>query len=277
MSMKISTNVAAINAARLMDVNNRRIDKSYSELASGSRLNKAADDAAGLAISETMKAQIRSVGQAKRNAGDGISMIQTTEGGLVEISDIIVRLRELAMQSSSSTISDVERVFVQDEVSQLSEELQRIAQSTKWGTSSLLDGSSSQFDFQVGTNNDEFADRIQFDSGQNVATLDALGLDGLDYTTQSGAQSSLVDLDEAQNQVSSMRSKLGALQNRLISTVNNLGVTEENLSAAKSRIADVDVAQATSDLTKNQILLQANTATLAQANQKNELALQLLG
>ena len=277
MSMRVATNISAINAMRTLSTNNRAISKSYEQLASGSRINRAADDAAGLAISESLKAQIRSATQAKRNANDGISMVQTAEGGLAEIGNIIIRLRELGIQAASDTVGADERGFINAEVNQLKEEMQRISETTTWGTTKLLDGSTPQFDFQVGIFNNDFADRITFDSSANVATLDALGLGGLDYTDKIGAQTGLEELDAAQTEVNRVRANLGAIQNRLTNTVSNLGGMEENLSAAKSRMRDADIAEVTSNLTKNQILMQANTATLAQANQKNTLALQLLG
>lgn len=277
MSMRVATNISAVNAMRTLETNNRTISKSYEQLASGSRINKAADDAAGLAISESLKSQIRSASQAKRNANDGVSMVQVAEGGLNEIGNIIIRLRELGIQAASDTIGDDERSFINSEVQQLKEEMQRIAETTSWGTTKLLDGTTPVFDFQVGIFNNDFADRITFDSTQNVTTLDSLGLASLDYADKAGAQSALEQLDEAQTSVNRVRSNIGALQNRLTSTISNLGVTEENLSAAKSRMRDADIAQVTADLTSSQILMQANTATLAQANQKNSLALQLLG
>lgn len=277
MSMRVATNVSAINAMRTLSLNNRGINKAYEQMSSGSRINRAADDAAGLAISESLKAQIRSATQAKRNANDGISLVQTAEGGLAEIGNIIVRLRELGIQAASDTVGTDERGFIDAEVQQLKEEMQRIAETTKWGTTKLLDGSTPVFDFQVGIFNNDFADRISFDASGNVATLDALGLGGLDYNDKAGAQSGLEQLDAAQTEVNRVRANLGAIQNRLTNTVSNLGGMEENLSAAKSRMRDADIAQVSADLTKHQILMQANTATLAQANQKNTLALQLLG
>lgn len=277
MSMRVATNVAAINAQRTLQINNRNIAKSYEKLSSGSRINRAADDAAGLAISESMRAQIRSARQAKRNSQDGISLVQTAEGGLAEIGNMIIRLRELGIQAASDTVGADERSFIDAEVQQLKDEMQRISETTKWGTTNLLDGSTPVFDFQVGTFNNDSADRISFDSSSNVATLDALGLTGLDFTSKTGAQSGLDELDAAQTEVNRVRANLGAIQNRLTNTVSNLGSMEENLSAAKSRISDADIAEVSSELTRNQILMQANTATLAQANQKNTLALQLLG
>jgi flagellin len=277
MGLRISTNVASINGQRNLTNSQVKMGESMAQLSSGSRINKAADDAAGLAISETMRGHIRSMRQANRNANDGISLVQTAEGGLNEIGNIIVRLRELGMQAASDTVGERERAFIDKEVQQLKSESERIAKTTKWGDTTLLDGSTPSYDFQVGLFNNESEDRITFEAGQNVATLDALGLSGIDYTSKEGAQQALTVLDEAQNRVNDSRSNLGALQNRLISTTNNLGVAEENLSAANSRIRDTDVASATADLAKNQVLLQASTATLSQANGTSQLALQLLG
>ncbi|MBS1972141.1 MAG: flagellin FliC [Bdellovibrionales bacterium] len=277
MGMRVTTNISALNAQRNLIGSQRQINSSMAQLASGSRINKAADDAAGLAISENLKAQIRSGVQAQRNANDGISMVQTAEGGLNEIGNIVVRLRELGIQAASDTVGQTERGFVDKEVQQLKSEIQRIASVTTWGTTKLLDGSTPDFDFQVGLFNNQEEDRITFHAGENVATLDALGLSGLDYTSKEGAQSALALLDAAQTSVNGTRANLGALQNRLTSTVDNLGVATENMSASNSRIRDTDVAQASSEMTRNNILLQAGTSTLAQANQVNQLALKLIG
>ncbi|WP_374074843.1 flagellin [Bdellovibrio bacteriovorus] len=277
MGMRVTTNMAAINAQRNLVGSQRQINDSMAKLASGSRINKAADDAAGLAISEGLKAQIRSAAQAQRNANDGISMVQTAEGGLNEIGNIVVRLRELGIQAASDTVGETERGMLDKEVQQLKSEIQRIASVTTWGTTKLLDGSSPKFDFQVGLFNNAEEDRISFNAGENVATLDSLGLSGIDFSTKEGAQEALGMLDAAQTSVSGTRANLGALQNRLTSTVDNLGVAQENLSAANSRIRDTDVAQASSEMTRNNILLQAGTSTLAQANQSNQLALKLIG
>ena len=277
MGFRISTNVASVNAQRNLNDSQTKIASSMAQLASGSRINKSADDAAGLAISENLKAGIRSTRQANRNAQDGVSLVQTAEGGLQEIANIIVRLRELGVQAASDTIGDEERGFLNKEVNQLKDEMQRIASVTTWGKTKLLDGSSPTFDFQVGVYNNETEDRISFNAGENVATLDSLGLAGVDFSNKEGAQSALAQLDSAQSSVNGMRSNLGALQNRLTSTITNLGVTEENMSAANSRIRDTDIASATAEMTRNNILLQASTATLAQANSKDQLALKLIG
>ncbi|WP_374031024.1 flagellin [Bdellovibrio bacteriovorus] len=277
MGMRVTTNISALNAQRNLVGSQRQINDSMAKLASGSRINKAADDAAGLAISEGLKAQIRSAAQAQRNANDGISMVQTAEGGLNEIGNIVVRLRELGIQAASDTVGETERGMLDKEVQQLKSEIQRIASVTTWGTTKLLDGSSPKFDFQVGLFNNSEEDRISFNASENVATLDALGLSGVDFSTKEGAQEALGMLDNAQTSISGTRANLGALQNRLTSTVDNLGVAQENLSAANSRIRDTDVAQASSEMTRNNILLQAGTSTLAQANQSNQLALKLIG
>jgi len=277
MGFRISTNIASVNGQRNLSNSQREIQDSYAKLSSGSRINKAADDAAGLALSEQFKAEIRSARQANRNANDGISMVQTAEGGLNEISNIITRLRELGIQAASDTVGDRERGMINVEVMQLKEEMQRIAKSTKWGSTNLLDGSAPTFDFQVGIHNNEGEDRISFPAGNNAATIDVLGLDGVDYATKEGAQTALAALDEAHTRVNSTRADLGALQNRLVSTTNNLSVQEENMSAANSRIRDTDVANAAAELTRNNVLLQAGTAALAQANQTPSIALKLLG
>lgn len=277
MGLRVSTNVAAVNAQRNLIGSQRSIQKSLAQMASGSRINMAADDAAGLAISERLKSGVRSIRQANRNANDGVSLVQVAEGGLSEISNIITRLRELGIQAASDTVGETERTFINKEVVQLKQESERIAKSTKWGATTLLDGSTPVYDFQVGINNDSFEDRISFDSSVNVATLDALNLGGLDYTTKEGAQEALSSLDGAQDNVNGMRANLGALQNRLSSTTDNLSVYEENMAAANSRIRDTDVAMASSEMTRNNVLLQASTATLAQANSVPQLALKLIG
>lgn len=276
MGMRISTNVAAINTQRNMTNSQRMMQSSSAQLASGNRINKAADDAAGLAISETMRGQIRSAIQAKRNANDGISLVQTAEGGLGEVSNILIRSRELAIQAASDTIGDTERSLIQVEIGQLKDEVQRISKSTRWNSTSLLDGSSPAFDFQIGMFATE-SDKITYDAGNNVATLDALGITDMDFSTKEGARASISVLEAAQQNINGMRAGLGAIQNRMNSTVDTLAITEENLAAANSRIRDTDVAAATSDMARNNVLLQAGVSTLAQANQSTQLALKLIG
>lgn len=276
MGFRIATNVQSLAAQRTLGIQRGEMNHQLEKLASGERIVRASDDAAGLAISEKFRAQIRSTRQASRNTQDAISLVQVAEGGLNEISNIIIRMRELGIQAASDTIGDTERSFVDKEIQQLKSEVQRIASVTTWGTTKLLDGTTPVFDFQVGLYNNSEEDRISFDSSSNVATLDALSLGSLDYTSKEGAQEALSALDVAQTNVNGMRANLGALQNRLTSTTNNLLIAEENMSAANSRIRDTDVASASAELTRNNILLQASTSALAQANTSNNVALNLI-
>lgn len=277
MGMRITTNVASINAQRTLTNSQREIQKSMAQLSSGSRITKAADDAAGLGISENLKSQIRSYAQAARNANDGISMVQVAEGGLSEISNILVRMRELGIQAASDTLGDHERKYLDTEVQQLKSEMQRISKTTRFGTTNLLDGSGAQFQIQVGINNTDAEDRISFDSSVLNAQVDELGLGGLDYTTKDGAQEALMQVDAAQSTLSGFRANIGALQNRFQSTVENLSVQHENLSAANSRIRDADIAASSAEMARNNVLLNASTSTLAQANVQPQLALKLIG
>jgi len=277
MGMRISTNITSLNAQRTMVSSQRAIGKSMEQLASGSRINKAADDAAGLAIRENLKAQVRSISQASRNANDGISMIQTAEGGLSEVSNVLIRLRELGVQASSDTVGNPERELLDKEVQQLKSEAQRISQTTKYGDAKLLDGSGDKFEFQVGIGNDAEADRISYDASATDSSIDSLGIAGFDFSTKEGAQEALESVDSAQAKLNGYRANLGALQNRLQSTTDNLGVQLENTTAANSRIRDTDVAAVSADATRNQILLQANASVLAQANSLPNMAMKLIG
>lgn len=277
MGFRINTNVSSIAAQRSLSVNNRESESNLAKLSSGTRITKAADDAAGLAISEKMKAGIRSMKQADRNANDGISMVQTAEGGLNEVSSILTRMRELAIQTSSDTVGDVERGMTNMEYQNLKLELDRISQVTEFNGKKLLNGEGGNFDFQVGTNNDAFQDRISFDAGQVNSRLDSLGVSELDVSTKGGSQESLAAVDTAIEKISGHRAFLGAIQNRLVSTSNNLQVNVENMSAANSRIRDVDYADATAQKAKNDILGSAGTSVLAQANMSGQNALKLIG
>ncbi|MBY0516488.1 MAG: flagellin FliC [Bacteriovoracaceae bacterium] len=277
MGFRINTNVASIAAQRSLGVNNRESESNLAKLSSGSRINKASDDAAGLAISEKFKANVRSLKQADRNANDGISMIQTAEGGLNEVSSILTRMRELAIQTASDTVGDSERKMTDMEYQNLKEELDRISQVTEFNGHKLLDGNGKKYDFQIGVNNDEFQDRIGYDSNTVNARIDSLGVDGLSVTTKEGSQTSLAAVDSAIEKVSGYRAYLGATQNRLTSTSNNLQVSVENISQANSRIRDVDYAEATAMQAKNSILSAAGTSVLAQANATGQNALKLIG
>ena len=277
MGMRIATNISSITAQRQLAGSSREMQKSFAQLASGSRITKSADDAAGLAVSENLKSQIRGFAQAGRNALDGVSLIQTAEGGLNEISNILTRLRELGVQAASDTVSDRERGFLDKEVQQLKNEADRIAKSTRFGNTQLLDGSGGTFDFQVGIDNDDFNDRISFDSSEQNATISSLGVDGLDFSSKDGAKDSLQVLDDAQFAVNGYRANLGALQSRLTSAQDNISIAHENLSAANSRIRDTDIAQATSDVTRAQIMQNATVSVLASANASQQTALKLIG
>ena len=277
MGLRINTNVASLAAQRSLGVNTRNTNDSLRKLSSGERITKAGDDAAGLAISENLKSQIRGVRQAGRNANDAVSMIQTAEGGLNEISNIVIRLRELAVQAASDTVGDTERKFTDLEFQQLKEEIDRISKSSEFNGIKLLDGTGGSLEFQIGIRNDPSLDRLRYDATANNSTLLGLGMQEESVVTKLGAQNTLKKLDDALVQVNGIRANLGATQNRLQSAVNNLQVSDENLSSAKSRIRDVDVAAETADLTKNNILVQAGTSVLAQANQQPNIALKLLG
>jgi flagellin len=277
MGFRINTNISSIAAQRSLTVNGREAEGNLAKLSSGSRITKAADDAAGLAISEKLKANIRSLKQADRNANDGISMVQTAEGGLNEVSSILTRMRELAVQTSSDTVGDVERGMTNMEYQNLKLELERISQVTEFNGKKLLNGEGDKYDFQVGANNDAFQDRISYDAKQVNARLDGLNVSELDVSTKEGSQDSLGSLDSAIEKVSGFRSYLGAIQNRLVSTSNNLQVNVENISAANSRIRDVDYADATATKAKNDILNSAGTSVLAQANMSGQNALKLIG
>jgi flagellin len=246
-------------------------------LSSGSRIVRAADDAAGLAISEKMKSHIRSLGQDMRNANDGISMIQTAEGAMNETGNILTRFRELSIQAASDTIGDVERGFIDKEVQQLGSEIDRIAKSTEYNGRKLLSGEGDVLEIQVGLKNDKVLDRFQYDVAKVNSTAEALGVAGMSVATKEAAQNNLDKIDAAITTLSGNRAEMGALQNRLQSSINNMQIYNENLSAGNSRIRDIDVASETAELTKNNILTQATTSVLGQANQNSMLALKLLG
>ncbi len=277
MGMRVSTNVASLNAQRSMSTNSREMQKSMAQISTGSRITKAGDDAAGLAISENLKSQVRSLGQAARNANDGISMIQTAEQAMGEVSNIVTRLRELGIQSGSDTIGDAERGFIQKEVDSLKAEIQRVAESTTFGSRKLLDGTGGTLDIHVGTSANGKTDWISYDSSTTNVTTSSLGIDSLNFSTKEGARAGLASLDKAQLNVNGSRANLGALQNRLSSTVDVIGTMNENMSAANSRIRDTDIAASSSELARNSVMLQGTTAALVQANQIPQMALKLIG
>lgn len=277
MGLRIATNVASINAQKNLGGTQRLMSQAMERLASGQRINKASDDAAGLAISENLKGMIRGYRQANRNANDGISLVQVAEGSLNEVSNMLIRLRELGVQASSDTIGDTERKFLDVEYQQLKSEMQRITEGTNFNGYDLLNGSGGVIDIQVGVRNDPFMDRISFNASAANATVDALGMTAEMVATKEGAQMSLSRVDEALTMVNAIRANFGALQNRLVSTSQNLMVVDENFSAANSRIRDADIAAESAELTRNNILMQAGISVLGQANNVQNMALKLLG
>ena len=306
MGLRIRTNVASLNAQRRLGMATDAMGNSASKLASGERINKSADDAAGLAISENLRADVRGLNQAKRNALDGVSLVQTAEGGLMETSNMLVRLRELAVQAASDTVGDTEREFVDREFVALKDEIDRIANVTEFNGTRLLTGTTdlseelgggNPFPLEIQVAKDYYAeaDALQEDNSNNPVNIIRIDLqrlnaftsgegslelgereDGARVNTKTAAQSSIAALDTAITRVNDYRSYLGAIQNRLGSTVNNLGIQVENIETARSRIRDTDFASETATYTQNKILQQAGTSVLAQANQQPSIALGLL-
>ncbi len=277
MGLRINTNVTSLAAQRTLGVSNAEQESTLGKLSSGTRIVRASDDAAGLAISEKLKAQIRGVNQAERNASDGISLIQTAEGGLNEVSNILIRLRELSIQSASDTVGDAERQFTDLEYQNLKQEIERISQVTEFNGKKLLNGTGDTYDFQIGINNDDFQDRIKYDAAMSNSTIDNLNVASLGVDSKEGAQNGLEVLDNAIQQISGERAELGAIQNRLTSTIQNLQISSENMNAANSRIRDTDYAAETAKNTKLNIITQAGTSVLAQANAQGQTALKLIG
>jgi flagellin len=274
--MRINHNIASLNTYRQLTINNNAGSKSLEKLSSGYRINRAGDDAAGLAISEKMRGQIRGLNQAERNAQDAISLIQTAEGALNETHSILQKMRELAVQAASDTNTDDDRGELQKEIEQLLKETDRISTDTEFNTKKLLNGSygTTALTFQVGANGGQVVS-IQLNDMSATTGL-VLTTSTVDLTTRTGATEAIEKIDEAIKKVSSERAKLGAMQNRLEHTINNLSTTAENLTASESRIRDVDMAKEMMEFTKNSILQQAATAMLAQANNQPQGVLQLL-
>ncbi|WP_408098518.1 flagellin [Peredibacter sp. HCB2-198] len=277
MGLRINTNISSIAAQRALGITKQNLDNNLRKMSSGERITRASDDAAGLAISEKLKAHIRGLRQAKRNSDDGVSLIQTAEGAINEISNIIIRLRELSIQAASDTVGDTERGFSNIEFQNLLEEIQRISKGTEFNGRKLLDGTGGMVEIQVGIHNDPMQDRIKYDSTETDTTVESLALTGEGIASKESAQLSLAKLDDALVRINGTRANLGALQNRLQSASNTIAIAEENFSAANSRIRDVDVAAETADMAKNNILTQAGVSVLAQANQAPNAALKLIG
>ena len=279
MALSILTNVASLNAQANLANTQATLAKSIGRLSSGMRINSAADDAAGLGISQNLSADIRSISQAQRNANDGISMSQVAEGAMNQMQGIVSRMRELSVQSANSTLGSDERGYIQTEFSQLSQEVNRIGQVTNFGSQKLLDGSASAgLTFQVGINNTANDPLAMSITKLTTSTLGSTSLHiaSASLSTAANAQAAIGAFDKAIQQLSQARAKVGASQNRMSVTVSNLASSYTNLSAANSRITDVDVAEETASMTKSNILSQAGLAVLAQANQLPQAALKLL-
>ena len=274
MGIRINTNVASLNTQRHLYNSTTSFQKSMEKLSSGLRINRAGDDAAGLAISEGLKADIRSLEQASRNAADGVSMIQTGEGAMDEISNILVRMKELAEQSATGTVGDTERGYLDAEYTALTAEIDRIAAGTEFNGVMMLDGTGGSVNIQVGITSGANS-QVAIDLGTAVDSTTLTTTTGID--SSANALTAMDEIDVAIAAVSSNRADFGAIQNRLESSIRNIGMTAENLSAANSRIRDVDVAKETASMTSYQILQQAGVSVLAQANMSSTLALGLLG
>ncbi len=278
MPLVVNTNVASLDAQKNLSRTSAGLQKSFQRLSSGFRINSASDDAAGLAVSETLKSRIKSFSVAERNTNNGISMAKTAEGGLSEISGIVVRMRELAVQSANGDLTSTDRGYIDTEFSALKSEITRLAESTEFNGKELLDGdSTTSISFQVGIGTDSAQDTISVDFGG--VTLSSLGLSTTNVagSDASNATTAISAIDSALNSVSDKRAKFGAAVNRLGVSLSNSQTIRTNLEAANSAIRDVDVAEESSVLARSQVLLQAGTSILAQANQAPSLALSLLG
>ena len=281
---RIFNNIASLNAQRLLGVNSARLAQSVERISSGIRINKASDDAAGLAISEGLRSDIRALRQAVRNANDGVSLINVTEGALNEQAGILIRLRELASQAATGTVSSTERATIQLEFSALRNEVDRIAATTEFNGQKLVDGSlassvasTSQIFIQIGINSSADS-RINLNEQVDLEAMTSTGLSihELSVTSAQGALSALSQMDTSISQITAGRGKIGAVQNRLSKSISNLSVGIENLTAADSQIRDADLAHEVAMLTRNQILVQASTAMVGQANLIPQSVLQLL-
>lgn len=275
MGLRVSTNVASINAQRHLTKQQKRADHALAALASGERIVHASDDAAGLSISENIRSQVVGLRMARQNSFNSVSMIQIAEGGLTEINNIMIRIRELGVQSSSDNVSDTERAFLNQEGQQLLQEAQRISQTTRFGNQQLLDGTGGEFEFQVGAFATE-NDRIKYELTAD-ATGGALGYDSLSLESKESSRDTLAAVDEAIIKIGAMRADFGAVQSRLETTTRNLDIQVENMESAKSRIKDADVAFESSELASAQILQSAAVGTLVQANNQASHALKLIG
>jgi flagellin len=280
MALVVNNNLSSLNALNNLNRTNRSLSATFGRISSGLRINKAADDAAGLGVAENLAASVQSLGMAKRNANDGIAVIQVAEGATNEVANILKRMRELAVQSSSETLESTERQYVQAEYTQLHSEIERIADITEFNGIKLTNQTSglTQLDVQVGMYNST-DDRVSVNLGDiTTAGASGLGLDAsVSLNTVASAQAAISTIDNALDQVNDYRSTYGAVQNRLESAIRSLDTYSENLQAAESQIRDADFAHEAAEMSKQQIMQQAGTAILGQANQINQGALRLIG
>lgn len=276
MSLKIATNVTSLVAQRNLSQVKGKQEKTFQRLSSGSRIVSAGDDAAGLAISERLRGVIRSTTQATRNANDGIALVQTAEGGMNELSNILIRLRELSVQSASDTIGETGRSFSNKEFQQLVLEIDRIANSTEFNGRKLLNGEGETAEIQIGVDADPFLSRIAYNVSETDVQVNAMGLTGLNILTKEDAQDGLGRIDNAIDTINGNRATLGALQSRMTSIIRNLQISKENLSSANSQIRDADVAEETTELARSNVLTNSTISVLSQANTSQVSALKLL-
>ncbi|MGZ3727412.1 MAG: flagellin N-terminal helical domain-containing protein [Pseudobdellovibrio sp.] len=276
MGLRVNTNTAALNAQFHLRNTNAGVSKVMEHLASGSRINTSSDDAAGLAVSEKMRGQIRGLKQVDRNSQDGISLTQIAEGSLSQISNMLIRLRELGVQAGSDTINDKNRELVNLEYQEVLKEIERISSATEFNGTKLLNGSGRTMDFQINTGNVDSVDRISFDPAQADVGIESLGVAGTHVLDKETAQNSLDLIDQAMARVSELRATFGSIQSRLNTSSENIKNNLESLSAANSRIKDADIAEESSEMAKKNLMLQAGTSVLAQANQQPGQALALL-
>ena len=278
MSMVVNSNLSSLNALNNLNRTNKSLSDTFGRISSGLRINKAADDAAGLAVAENLDAGVRSLGMAKRNANDGIAVIQVAESATNEVANVLKRMRELAVQSSSETLESTERAYIQTEYTQLKSEIDRISDVTEFNGISLTNATNTSLDVQVGMNNTT-DDRIAVtlgDLGTSALALDT-GAASISLGTAASAQAAITTLDNALNSLNDYRSPYGAVQTRLESSIRSLDTYSENLKAAESQIRDADFAQEAAEMSKQQIMQQAGTAILAQANSINQGAVRLIG
>lgn len=276
MGLRVNTNAAALNTQYQLRNNSAGISRAMEKLSSGYRINKSSDDAAGVAISEAMRANIRGLKQSDRNIQDAISFTQVADGSLSQISNILIRLRELSLQAASDTVSDKERHLIDREFTQILAEVDRMAQSTEYNGTKVLAGVGDRLDFQINTKNSPEIDRISFDPAEADVTTMSLGINKISAADKYSAQQSLEMIDQAITNVSDLRANFGSMQSRLAMATENIISNLENISVANSRIKDTDIAEESSELAKKNLMLQAGTSILAQANQQPGQALSLL-